>query len=790
MIIYIRIISTLLLCILVSQAIHCQELPVHTIKVVDKNTTQSLAGAHISINNTHTITNNQGYFKYIISPDLTFNISITHIGYKPYNKTIENKSIPELIALEADHSALEEIIITSSNPKRELQKNTLSKITIDKHFLNENKENSLMQTLEVLPGVSTISIGSGQSKPVIRGLGFNRVVVTENGIKHESQQWGVDHGLEIDQHNVERIEITKGASSLLYGSDAIAGIISLNTYKQLEPNSFMGEINFTNRINNDLLGSSLSITKRYSKWQFTTRTTYQDFGDYKVPTEKIYYENYVFDLHNNYLRNTAGYNFNNSVGLTYISDTFSSDTYISNVSSKNGFFANAHGLEVRISDIDYDSKNRDVDLPYHKVNHFKITNNSKLNISNHKLSIELGYQNNHREEHTEPTEHGYMPKPNNSMERLFKKSTYSFNFKDTYNKFEKHKFVGGVSTEYQNNIIGGWGFLIPEYNRFTGGAFLYNHYKMSDRFNIESGLRYDYGKINTSAYYEPFLTPVTDSNGNTTQINTQRAEKKELHFGSYSFSIGASYLTKKISSKLNIGKSFRIPMANELASNGVNYHMYRFEEGNTNLKPENSYQMDGEFGFDSKYITIVINPFANYFSNYIYLNPEPFYYETLQKYKYTQSKVFRYGGEIMVNYNPTHKIFTSASLEYVKSKQLSGSKKNFTLPFSPPLSSIISIKYLLKDWSLFSDTNLSASLRITASQYDIVPPEKVTYGYTLLNIAFTTNATFISKKHPLFLQLKLNNALNKKVFNHTSFYRLIQVPEPGRNLSLNIIQKF
>src|SRR5690606_25462946 len=144
-----------------------------------------------------------------------------------------------------------------------------------------------------------------------------------------------------------------------------------------------------------------------------------------------------------------------------------SETILSNVNSKNGFFANAHGLEVRTSNIDYDSSNRDIDLPFHKVNHFKITNNTSVTTDKHLFQLDIGYQNNYREEHSEPVPHGYMPKPSDSKEREFNKNTYTLNTKNSFRSIDKHNLVTGLNLEFQDNSIGGWGFLIPEYHRFT-----------------------------------------------------------------------------------------------------------------------------------------------------------------------------------------------------------------------------------------------------------------------------------------------------------------------------------
>ena len=127
-----------------------------------------------------------------------------------------------------DSSIVMQDVTVLGNREKDLQmRSSVNTISIGKQFLQNNFAGSLMQTLSNIPGVKAMSIGSGQSKPTIRGLGFNRMVVTEDGIKHEGQQWGDDHGLEIDQFAIDHIEVVKGPAALLYGSDAIGGVINL-----------------------------------------------------------------------------------------------------------------------------------------------------------------------------------------------------------------------------------------------------------------------------------------------------------------------------------------------------------------------------------------------------------------------------------------------------------------------------------------------------------------------------------------------------------------------------------
>ena len=454
--------------------------------VKSANTLQPIEGANIIGKGLFSISASTGAFiiKNVVAGTYVF--TVTHISYE--KKTITVIVEPEMetvrIFLNESSTALEKVEIHAKSKQRRAKETPIVSLSVSKEFLNKNRENSLMQTLSKIPGVSTINIGSGQSKPVIRGLGFNRVSVVQNGIKHEAQQWGNDHGLEIDQYGIENIQIIKGPASLVYGSDAIAGVVDIQPNKTPIQNSFGGAINMLGESNNDLLGVSGGIESRNEKWFYRARLTYRDYGDYKVPTDKINYENYIFKLHNNNLRNTSGKEANASFSLGYVSDYVKSEVFFSNVHTKNGFFANAHGLEVRTSSIDYDSSNRDIDLPFHKVNHLKIMNNTSIIMDKHTFHFDFGFQNNHREEHSEPVPHGYMPKPLDSKERIFNKNTYALNIKDCFKIKNKHDIVGGLNIEFQDNNIGGWGFLIPEYTRFTMGVFAY------DQFEIHSNLHF------------------------------------------------------------------------------------------------------------------------------------------------------------------------------------------------------------------------------------------------------------------------------------------------------------
>lgn len=768
--------------------LHAQQAFMVSGSVHDTKTQLPISEAVVEVNGTYAITDIRGNFNLKEIPQGNYTLKASSLGYNDYFETltIANGNVVMTIFMEESVTSLQEIVVRGKTPERKAREAASVMHEIPEEYLRKNRENSLMQTLSKLPGVNAMAIGSGQSKPSIRGLGFNRVAVVQNGIKHEAQQWGSDHGLEIDQYDVGNIQIIKGPISLLYGSDAIGGVLNIKANEVPLEGPLSGEVNLLAETNNALLGISTGVQARKGRWYYRGRLTFRDYADYKVPTDRVTYENYVFTLHNNTLRNTAGTEANASISAGYLGETFRTETYVSNVNAKNGFFANAHGLEVRTSTIDYDAHARDVDLPYHKVNHFKVINNTDLFGKNHVMRLNLGFQNNVREEHSEPVAHGFMPTPSGTLDRRFVKNTVTMEVSNEMNKWKNHTLTVGINTEYQHNQIGGWGFLIPEYARLTAGVFAYDKYEMQSDLFLHAGLRYDFGLVKTKAYYDWYPSEVRSKDGTVSSEYLQRAQAASLDFNNFSAAIGLSFLKEKTTYKLNMGKSFRIPLANELASNGVNYHMYRYEKGNRDLGAEESYQLDAEVAHESGGFSFSVTPFVNYFTHYIYLNPTSEYYETQQVWEYSSSEVFRTGGEISIGIKPMEQLRLDTSVEYVHSRQLNGPKKGFSLPFSPPLSTLVSASYSPKVFWIFSQSQITADFRWTAQQDDIVPPENVTKGYKVLNLAFRTKINLMAQDKPTELRLKLNNVFNTKYFDHTSFYRMIDVPEPGRNLSLSI----
>jgi len=668
--------------------------------------------------------------------------------------------------------------IYGESKRQELMHFSLGSVEVGRSYIENNFSGTLMHSLSDIPGVQAQSIGSGQSKPAIRGLGFNRIAVAVDGIKHEGQQWGDDHGLEIDQFNIDRVEVIKGPGALMYGSDAIGGVLGLYTnYLPMEP--FQGRVNLFGRSNNLSLGISTRLEGRKNHFFWRLHLTGTDYSDFKVPTDEIEYYSYKIPLKNGTLRNTAGRERDASIILGYISDRFRNDFKVSETWSRSGFFANAHGLEVRLSDIDYDSSRRDIDLPWQGVNHLVVHNSSHFKGNGFTLNGDIAWQMNHREERSEPVSHGYMPIPADDLERVFDKHTLTGKVGVKTNLSSRNELQGGMDTEFQHNRRGGWGFIIPDFETLSSGMFLVDRHEVSEVLNLNAGIRYDHVYTSIHGYNDWFTTP--DDNGNL--VYKERSSDLQRHFNSFTWSAGMAWNPGKWVLKANIGKSFRVPIPKELGADGVNYHIFRYEKGSPDLDPEESYQIDLSINRIGDRLTIGIEPYLNLFPNYIYLNPGSIYYEGLQMYTYTQAKVFRTGFEAQVLWNVSRNIELEAKGEYLFARQLSGAKKGYGLPFSPPWKADVSATY-----SFLEDGYFSFNVRVAGKQEDIVPPEKPTDGWYTLNLS--AGKSFSLGKQRIKAGLQVENLLNQRYYDHTSYYRLIGVPEPGINASLMLGLEF
>ena len=680
---------------------------------------------------------------------------------------------------------LPDVVVTESYQQRQAKKSALAVDVVDQDFLRKHFTGNFMQAMENIPGVQAMDIGSGFSKPMIRGMGFNRIAVLENGIKQEGQQWGADHGLELDAFNIGTVNVLKGPSSLLYGRDAMGGVIDITSPPVPSVDMLFGDVTLLGKSVNGTLGGSFMLGIKKSFWYAQVRYSEQHFGDYRIPTDTIVYLTQKMPVYGRKLKNTAGIERNIGFFAQYQRQRYKANYSVSNVYQKTGFFPGAHGIPD-VSRVEDDGDSRNMELPYSKVNHLKVTTLQQYAWEKLVLSGDFGFQNNHREEWSVfHTHYGSQPVPEKDPDKEL-----AFNL-NTLSASVKVRFIGSSSWEHalgwdgqhQRNDISGYSFLLPEYYRSTTGLLWLTTYKPNNVISVSGGMRYDYGYIHISSHEDAYLADYLRKQGyDEEQVehykwNSHAVKKK---FGDYSFSLGLVWTpSERHMVKANVGRSFRLPGANELAANGVHHGTFRHEQGDANLKSEQGWQMDASYNLRYNGFSISVSPFVSWFSNYIFLRPTGEWSvlpHAGQIYRYTGAEVLFAGTEATIDIHFLRSFNYRISGEYVYTYNCD---EHIPLSFSPPFSMRNTLTWQRKQVMLY------AEWQSIARQNRVDRNEDRTPGANLFHLGGSLNIP-IRGNQAIEITLTARNIFNTRYYNHLSFYRKVEIPEPGHNFQLLI----
>lgn len=708
-------------------------------------------------------------------------LRFTYIGFDTLVVKIDlhGKDVHLDVKMRIDDIELSEVIVIGDHFRtgRVEQSQTLQ--VVDADFIKNNNSGTLINSIQKIPGINAINTGVGIAKPVIRGMSFNRVLVMDKGIKQEGQQWGADHGLEIDQYDPEKLEIVKGPSSLLYGSDAIGGAIRILPPALPVYDYMKGEVFLTYKSNNQLAGTSTAIQGSKNDNYFGFRFSTQDFGDYTVPATFFSYNGFVLPIYNNQLKNTAGNERNISLAVGTHKDWGATTLTISNFHQNAGLFAGATGIP-REYQLEPDGNTRNIDMPRQEVNHLKIISNTKLILGKSWMEIDLGYQHNDRKEEGSPHAHGYQPTPDGNLALGLDLKTLSANVRHNNSFAEKLTGSIGLQGQWQENKQSGFEFLLPDFRAGNIGAFVYQEYSPSHHFSMNAGARFDYGFRDIDEHIEPdYTTPETED-------SIMRNPDIYRQFNDFSAALGFSYYPGiNFNAKLNIGTSFRMPAPAELSSNGVHHGTFRHEMGDPDLDSERGLQSDLNLTYQENHFFVLFTPFIGYFNRYIYLAPLPQFSELPaggQIYQYTQHDALFTGFEFEFEYEIFKNLTFNTASEYVWNKNL---ETYLPLPFTPPFSVYGELEYGKSIASsgisyFFVNTNY----HYYTAQNRVDRNEKPTPGYSLVTI--TGGFDFKLRNQTAQFRLSVNNLFDVAYMNHLSRYRLLNLPEQGRNIIVSL----
>jgi iron complex outermembrane receptor protein len=773
--------------------------------IIDAETNKYITGASIFISdlNKSANSNKEGYFSFSAIRSGTYFIEISHEDYKNRIDRITIKQDTTLtVNLSFAIAELNQVIITAVTRSTELKISPLIIKPIDLNYLNQGSSTNLIDALKNIPGVNQITNGSGISKPTIRGLGYNRVITLFNGIRQEGQQWGDEHGIEIDEYSVDRIEIVKGPGSLMYGSDGIAGVLNFISPKSPQEGKIKTRLITNYQTNNQLLGYSLSNSGRKKDYQWSAQLSSKLAGNYQNKFDgKVYNSGFQECSGNIFI------GLNKKWGYSHLHAS-SFNTILNMIEGERDSLGNfvhetidANGNNSIVTAKPEDMKGYQIGFPHQAINHTRVTSNNLFLLKKGSINFDLGFQNNRRKEF------GDLSNPDNK-DLFFDLSTLNYNLR--YNLTEKKHWETsfGMSGMIQKNKNKGIEFLIPEYSSLDAGGFVFTQ-KTIKKFTFAGGIRLDNRYINTDLL-------VLDSLGNSTvaldSLSEIKFSKIQRSFSSFSGSIGASYQLNKFSTfKLNFSRGFRAPNISEMSSNGKHEGTLRYEYGNSNLKSEISHQLDLAFFINKDHFSLELTPFINSVFNYIYSekiqsvfggDSIPDLSDPTAAFKFTQGNATLIGTEIYMDIHPhpLDWLHIENSFSFVRAtlnNQLDSTKY---LPFIP------APKYRAELRAQFKKIGRHLSsvyLKLAADHYfkqnnyfKAYDTESATPGYSLISAG--VGASIFGKNQRTIFQVFISgeNLTNRAYQSHLS--RLKYAPlnpasgrqgvyNMGRNLSIKFI---
>ena len=565
-------------------------------KITDAKTGKAIEVATVYITDIKSGTSSDALGNFLIKniPQGKHLVEISHIGFTSIVESIDfANDISKDFALSESIIENNAVIVTGVTGATQLKKVPFAVSVMRKEDFFRNTSSNIIESLTKIGGVSTLATGPAISKPVIRGLSYNRVLTINDGVRQEGQQWGDEHGIEVDEASVNKIELLKGPASIIYGSDAMAGVVNIITNVPVPLNTIKANLSSNYQSNNKLRTFNANIGGNSKGFNWNIYTSNKAAADYKNK-----YDGSVFNskFKENNIGGYIGYNGNWGYSHLLVSSFNLKAGLVEGERDADGYFIKnlAGGIIERATNDDF--KSTTPFFPYQHIRHFKIATDNNIKLGSNNLTFNLGYQENKREEFGNPDDP-------NERALFFDLKTFTYTAQFHLHENKGWKTSIGINGMQQDNTNKGVEQLVPDYNLFDFGAYVYSR-KVINKVTLSGGLRFDSRNVNADN-----LLDGTSVKGN--------GFKKT--FSNISGSIGlAAQVTDNLNLKFNMARGFRAPSIPELASNGAHEGTTRYEYGNTNLKSETSLQFDGGIDFNTEHISIGLSAFYNGFNNFIF----------------------------------------------------------------------------------------------------------------------------------------------------------------------------
>ena len=660
------------------------------------------------------------------------------------------------------HIELKQVVVTGPTGAVKMQDMSMPAGIVDRNSLRMTPATNIVDAVAKLPGVSQVSTGSGISKPVIRGLGYNRVVVVADGVRQEGQQWGDEHGVEIDGNAVSSVEVLKGPASLLYGSDALAGVLKLNTDPVVPLGKMRLNVNTEYHTNSGLVNYSFNYggNKQGLAWNIR-------YGDKFAHAYKTPGDGYV---PNTQFRERA------LSGMLGINKEWGHTRLIGSYFHLTPSIAEGERdpLTGELEQPYADAKTYHHGLPYQQVYHYKAVLDNAFYLGDGRLNAVLAYQQNRRQEFEEPDEYGLY----------LKLHTVNYNVHYVTRRLgEDWRITSGVSGMWQRSLNEGDEYLIPDYSLFDFGAFVTTTANVGS-WALNGGLRFDNRHLDSRELMDD---------------GALRFHAFKRDFNGFTASVGAVWhATEHLDLRANAARGFRAPNISELASNGVHEGSLRYEVGNRDLKPEFSLQFDLGAELTTSWLDAQLSLFSNRIDNYIFIHRTGMVIDDeFMTYRYDSGDAQLLGGEVALDIHPWHFLHLGTSFALVNAVQLHQPEESKYLPFTPAPRWQSDIKWeILHDGRVLNNASVSLGVDYNFKQdhyYRADDTETATPAYCLLNAAIGTDI-MCKGQRVACLSIMGTNLTNKAYQSHLSRLKYADInPVTGRqgvlNMGRNIIFK-
>jgi iron complex outermembrane receptor protein len=782
-------------------------------KVTDQKSKEPLFGVNIFIPELliGATTDTLGNYRVANLPKRKVLIRISYVGYKTVVEAIDLTTTSHKdFSIEESPEVMNEVVVTGTSKATEIRRSPVPIVVLESKDINLNVNTNIIDALTKLPGISEVTTGPNISKPFIRGLGYNRVLTLYDGVRQEGQQWGDEHGIEVDESAIDKAEIVKGPASLTYGSDGLAGVVNLLPYPPVPLGTLKGNFLGEYQTNNGLFGGSLNLDGNQKDITWGGRISHKQAKDYQNR-----YDGRVYNTAFNETDASFYTGINKQWGYSHINFSLYDDLQEIPDGSRDSVtrqftkqITEADTVRPIVSKSELNSYN--ISLLHQHIQHYRVYSTSNIYLDGSKIGIILGYQENIRQEFSHPQA------PETPGLDLYL-HTITYDLKYYLPDLKGWEVTPGINGMYQLNSNKGTEFIIPDYKQFDLGLFLLLK-RSFKKIELSAGLRYDMRFFTNDQMYIR-KDPITGFDMQVHSLDTTGATKQfstfTQTFTGLSGSAGMTYtILKDFSLKANLARGYRAPNIAEISANGVHPGTNIYQIGNPDFKPEFSLQGDLGLFYTSKKVIASIEGFYNDISNYIFnqkvlnhLGQDSIIVKGNQTFRFRQANAVLYGGEASLDIHFFKRLHfeNSLSVVYGINKGGNGIKINDSskyLPFIPPIHTHSELRAEFdKGIKHFSSIYIFLAMEYYAKQnrvYLADNTETPTPGYTLFDAGIGGDITKKNGKTICSLHLAVSNMFDVAYQSHLSRLKYFEpypnnttgrsgIYDMGRNISFKLL---